>query len=197
MVAVDKRKELGWWLRDIRKRRGYSLTGAARRLGYATKGTLTNIECGIASIPIEQIHPIARLYEIDLTEFLKKLEECQPDLYRKFSILEKNFRDDFMALLTRAPMNRSSLISGRGPDGEQVARHHVPYPTSEVDRLYIIRSYGPEEDGASLFPVIPPDYYQMQQTAFEFPPPKSQELSAKIIPFPIAHSIPSDIRRSA
>lgn len=168
MIEINKRKELGQWLRNIRKRRGFSLTGAARRLGYATKGTLTNIECGIASIPIEQIHPLARLYEIDLTEFLRKLAECEPDLYRKFALLEKNFRDDFMSMMTRVPMNRSSLVGARGPDGERIARHHAPFPSDfSLPSIY----YQNLQDDPSFMPLIPPEYYQMEQMTLDLREP--------------------------
>jgi transcriptional regulator with XRE-family HTH domain len=165
MIDVEKRKEFGEWLRSVRKRKDLSLNGAARRLGYATKGTLIGIECGQASIPVEKVHPIAELYGIDLQVLLDKLKECEPDLYEKFVSLERNFFQDFtrrLETLRTSTGGRSSSIV-RGPDGEQVLRHHLPYPALPdlVDSLYIIGSTGQET-------LIPPEYYQMTQLPLDF-----------------------------
>jgi len=74
----------------MRIREGLTLQGTAEQLGYKTIGTLANVERGITPLPIEKIHPIAQLYKIEVEEILEQLKECEPELYRKYILLEKD-----------------------------------------------------------------------------------------------------------
>jgi len=90
---MANRKSFGLYIRSIRMREDLTLQGAAEQLGYKTIGTLANVERGITPLPVEKIHPIARLYQVDVEDVLEKVKECEPELYRKYMALEKDLFD--------------------------------------------------------------------------------------------------------
>jgi transcriptional regulator with XRE-family HTH domain len=77
----------------MRTKEGLTLQEASERLEYKTIGTLANVERGITPLPVEKIHPIAKLYKVDVEEILDKIKECEPELYRKYMTLEKDLFD--------------------------------------------------------------------------------------------------------
>jgi len=87
---MANRKSFGEYIRSIRIEQGLTLQGSAEQLGYKTIGTLANVERGITPLPVEKIHPIARLYKVEVEEILEQLKECEPELYRKYILLEKD-----------------------------------------------------------------------------------------------------------
>ena len=90
---MGDRKEFGRYMRSIRHEIGFSLQKASEKLGYKTLGTLQYVERGLGPLPVEKIHPIAKLYKIDVEEILEKVKECEPELYRKYMALEKDLFD--------------------------------------------------------------------------------------------------------
>ena len=87
---MANRKSFGEYIRSIRIGEGLTLQRAAEQLGYKTIGTLANVERGITPLPVEKIHPIARVYKVEVEEILEQLKECEPELYRKYILLEKD-----------------------------------------------------------------------------------------------------------
>jgi len=90
---MDKRKKFGRYIRSLREARGMSKRQVAIKLGYKGTGTTHLVEQGFTPLPVEKIHPIARLYKVDVEEILEKLKEYEPDLYAKYMTLEKDFSD--------------------------------------------------------------------------------------------------------
>jgi len=90
---MDKRKEFGNYLRSLRKARGLSERQVAIKLGYKGTGTTHQVEQGISPLPVEKIHPIAKLYRVDAEEIIEKLKIYEPELYAKYMILEKDFSE--------------------------------------------------------------------------------------------------------
>lgn len=205
MIARDKRKEFGLWLRDIRKRRGFSLVGAARRMGFGTKGTLVSVECGLATIPLEKLHPLADVYEVDLQELLEKLRECEPDLHARFISLQNNFFQDFAKKISMMSAGgRSSLVPSRGPDGEQIARHHsdgaasgsvyyVNYDSDSNQQIFqdILQTFQKYIESFTTEKPVP----SQVQLSFELRPPAKKH--DNVIPFapPAERSVSDEARR--
>lgn len=131
MVDIGKRKAFGLWLRSMRKDKRLSLREASLALGYSSNGTWVNVECGITALPVEKIDAVATVLDIDLNVMLDKLQECEPDLYQKYTTLEGIFFRKFTSSIMRA---------GSGLRG-QMARHHRPFRGSrEVDISKITRT---------------------------------------------------------
>jgi transcriptional regulator with XRE-family HTH domain len=90
---MDKRKEFGKYIQVLRQDRGLTKRQAAMKLGYKGLGTLHSVEQGVAPIPIDKIHPIAKLYKVDAEEILDKLKIYEPELYAKYITPEKDFAE--------------------------------------------------------------------------------------------------------
>jgi len=123
-MDIQKRKEFGEWIKNIRNEKKMTLREASERLGYKTRGTMAGVESGQMPLPIERIFEIARLYEINIKELLEKLKECEPELYEKYQILEEGFERTLFQKI------RSY---GRGSRSE-VALHHKPYAIEDIGR---------------------------------------------------------------
>jgi len=123
-MDTKKRREFGEWIKSIRNKKKMSLREASERLGYKTRGTMAGVEAGQMPLPIERIFELAGLYEMDITELLEKLKECEPELYEKYQILEDGFEKTLFQKI------RSY---GRG-SREDVAYHHMPYHNKEKGR---------------------------------------------------------------
>lgn len=93
---MDRRKEFGSYIRSLREERGITKRQAAIKLGYRGLGTLAQVERGLTPLPIEKIHPLAKLYKVDVEEILDKLKACEPELYRKYMAIEKDLTDYIM-----------------------------------------------------------------------------------------------------
>lgn len=57
-------KQVGSVLRAARIKAGMTQAGAAQALGYGSSQFISNIERGVASLPIDRANEIARLYKI-------------------------------------------------------------------------------------------------------------------------------------
>ena len=90
---MDKRKQFGRYIRSLREARGMSKRQVAIKLGYKGTGTTHLVEQGFTPLPVEKIHPIARLYEVDVEDILEMLKKYEPGLYDKYMTLEKDFAD--------------------------------------------------------------------------------------------------------
>lgn len=123
-MDIQKRRDFGEWIKNIRNKKKMTLREASERLGYKTRGTMAGVESGQMPLPIERIFEIAKLYEIDIKDLLEKLKECEPELYEKYQILEEGFeRTLFQKIRTYG--------SGRISEG---ALHHTPYPIEDIGR---------------------------------------------------------------
>lgn len=91
----EGRKEFGHWLRSMRKETGLSLMEVSKDLGYESRGTISSVESGFTSLPIEQIHPISEVYEIDANRVLDKLFEHEHDLWTKYMKLAGDIINDY------------------------------------------------------------------------------------------------------
>lgn len=90
---MANRKSFGEYIKSVRQEQGLTLQEASETLGYKSVGTLVNVERGLGPLPVEKIHPLARLYKIEVEEILEQLKECEPELYRKYILLEKDLLD--------------------------------------------------------------------------------------------------------
>lgn len=69
--ATYLKKELGVFLRTMRKRNKQTLPEIATRLGFDSVNFLSRIERGDATIPIDRIADIAATYQIDPVTFAR------------------------------------------------------------------------------------------------------------------------------
>lgn len=90
---MDNRKKFGRYIRSLREKRGFTKRQAAIKMGYKGLGTIHSVEAGVSPLPIDRIHPIAKLYQADVEEILEMLKRYEPDLYDKYMILERDFAD--------------------------------------------------------------------------------------------------------
>uniref|UniRef100_A0A6H1Z7A4 Putative DNA binding, helix-turn-helix domain containing protein n=1 Tax=viral metagenome TaxID=1070528 RepID=A0A6H1Z7A4_9ZZZZ len=121
---LKQRKQFGNWIKIIRQDSGFSLWGLSKKLGYESRGTLANIEQGIGPLPVEQIHPIAKALNIEVSELLEKIKECEPELYEKYTTLERDITRHFSSRIMQRP---------------ELALHHKPFPqkgTSSDNDIY-------------------------------------------------------------
>ncbi|HUU41410.1 MAG TPA: helix-turn-helix transcriptional regulator [Desulfatiglandales bacterium] len=123
-MDVKKRREFGEWIKSMRKEKTMSLREVSEKLGYKTRGTMAGVESGQMPLPIERIFEIAKIYEMDIKEILKKLKECEPELYEKYKILEEGFERTLFQKIR-------SYGSGRRAD---IAAHHKPYTIEKEGR---------------------------------------------------------------
>jgi len=123
-MDIQKRKEFGEWIKNIRNEKKMTLREASERLGYKTRGTMAGVESGQMPLPIERIFEIAKLYEMDIKDLLEKLKECEPELYEKYQVLEEGFeRTLFQKIRSYGSGKRS-----------EVALNHKPYPIEDIGR---------------------------------------------------------------
>lgn len=111
---MTKREEFGSWIRTIRKQKGISLKEVSTSLGYKSRGTIICVETGYTSLPVEKIHPLAKLYGLDPSEILDKIRECEPDLYAKYRTLTRDILHHY--ILTK--------------HGIDIRLHHKPFPNA-------------------------------------------------------------------
>lgn len=142
-LRLERRKEIGKFLKDSRNKAGLTLMEASVELGYQSTGTLHNVEMGLTPLPIEKIHPISEDYDLDLRELLGKIAECEPNLYNKYVVL----RDDIVYSFVQDAMYYSKhdgqiemigqdeeisaiAITSMGKRGNraEIAEHHAPFP---------------------------------------------------------------------
>ena len=90
---MEKRKKFGEYIRSIRLERGLSQQKVSEKLGYKTLGVLHGVERGLSPLPIDKIHPLAKLYNMDVEEMLEQLKECEPELYNKYMTLERDLSE--------------------------------------------------------------------------------------------------------
>ena len=76
---------LGQYLSKARKGASLSQREVADKMGYSSPQFISNIERGLASVPIEQLGKIVELYSISPNNFLKF-----------YLNLEKNYVSEFM-----------------------------------------------------------------------------------------------------
>jgi len=122
----DKRLEFGRYIREARQKRGLSKFKASKALGYKTDGVINQVEQGKCPIPIDKIHPYARVLNIDPQELLDKIQECEPELFVKYLRLEKDIIEHFSARV----MGRSNRVSAMG------GQHHFSFPDPETLSLH-------------------------------------------------------------
>ena len=87
------RKKFGSYIRSLRKEKGITKRQLAENLGYKGMGTIHLVEQGTTPLPIDKIHPLARVLTVDVEEILEQLKDCEPELYRKYTLLEKDLLD--------------------------------------------------------------------------------------------------------
>jgi len=90
---MDNRKKFGRYIRSLREKRGLTKRQAAIKMGYKGLGTIHSVEAGVSPLPIDRIHPTAKLYKVDVEEILEQLKKYEPDLYNKYMTLERDFAD--------------------------------------------------------------------------------------------------------
>lgn len=120
------RMEFARYIKAARENAGHSKFGAAKALGYQSDGTINAMEQGRMPLPVEQIHPIARLYVIPIDELLDKLKECEPAVYKKYLKLREDIVTHFAK---QVAVQRSNNVD---PDH---ARHHLPFGNDLFDEL--------------------------------------------------------------
>lgn len=131
-MPTDKRGDFGLWIKAKRTEKGLTLQSVSDALGYKAIGPINNLERGIATVPVERIHPLARALGIPVEEILDKIRECEPDLFEKYQTLRKDIA--------------RHLILGNRPGLEhELSLHHLPFPGNglESDNLsYVARGAG-------------------------------------------------------
>ncbi len=115
----EKRKEFGRWIQTIREEAGLTKMGAATALGYKSFGTIHTVEQGVTPLPVERIHPICRLYKLDVDKMVGMIEKCEPELFTKYKKLQNDFFQHFATKLANATKQ------GKGVD---FALHHNNFP---------------------------------------------------------------------
>ena len=78
------RKEFAKYMREARQKAGLSKLRASIEIGYDSDGTINAVEQGRTSIPPYKIFTIARVYNLDIVDFLEKIKNCDPKLYKKY-----------------------------------------------------------------------------------------------------------------
>ncbi len=126
---MEKRKEFGRYIQEMRESKGISKRRAAAALGYKGLGTIHSVEQGINPLPVEKIYPLARIYEVDVGGIIEKLKECEPELYEKFVSLEKDFFDEFTRRVRRYGATRKEGV------GVEAAYYRRPYGEVEHKRV--------------------------------------------------------------
>jgi transcriptional regulator with XRE-family HTH domain len=125
-AGPEKRIEMGRYIKSAREATGLTKLKASTMLGYRSDGTINAVEQGRTPIPVEKIHAIAALYQLDLNALLDKIQQCEPELYVKYLELEKNFYRGFTSSIMRA---------GTGLRAD-FARHHRRFSGGGVDGLH-------------------------------------------------------------
>lgn len=123
---MTKREEFGRYLKSIRTSRRMSQLEVSRKLGYKSLGTLHNVEAGLTPLPIDKIHPLAKIYGLNLEDLLGRLRECEPELYARYEALARDIISEFTTRL---------MSFGRG-DAAQVRYHHHPFAGGGVEGLH-------------------------------------------------------------
>ena len=80
MSKLERRKQLGKWLKEMRERAGFTQSDLAKALGYDNAQIISNIERGVSAIPQKRIRDFAR--------HLK----CEP-MELDFRVLSSSVRD--------------------------------------------------------------------------------------------------------
>lgn len=145
---LDNRREFGRYIQRIREERGISKRRAAAALGYKGLGTIHSVERGINPLPVEKVYPLARLYEVEVGVIVEKLRECEPELYKKFMSLERDFFGEFV--------RRVRSLGKKGKDGDgggAIGGGESGSGEGDVkkDGVYIIRHWRREIPPAGLF----------------------------------------------
>ena len=123
---MNGREEFARYVKSARESVGLSKFAAGKALGYQSDGTINAIEQGRMPLPVEQIHPMAKLYGLDIDEFLGKLGQCEPKLYRKYGQLYRDLVGDYT---NRVIAQRSSSAhAGR-------AAHHRAFKNELFEQL--------------------------------------------------------------
>ena len=60
MSKLERRKELGKWIKEMREKAGKTQSDLARSLGYDNAQIISNIERGVSAIPQKRISEFAR-----------------------------------------------------------------------------------------------------------------------------------------
>jgi transcriptional regulator with XRE-family HTH domain len=71
--AVERRQELGKWLRGLRKSKNWTQVDAAKHLDYKWFTFITQVEGGHARIPTEAWETWAKAYDVEISEFVTRV----------------------------------------------------------------------------------------------------------------------------
>ncbi len=126
------RVEFARYMRSAREKAGLSKFAAGKALGYISDGTINGVEQGRTGLPVEQIHPVSRLYGIPIDELLEKIKECEPNLYKKYLRLQEDIITHFAKQV--AVQRSNSIDHGH-------ARHHYPFHNGLFEQLTYSISY--------------------------------------------------------
>lgn len=128
------REEFGRYMRSAREKTGLSKFSAGKALGYQSDGTINALEQGRMPLPVDLIHPIARLYDLKIGELLQIIQESEPRLFRRYQKLYRDIVGDFT----------TSVVAQRSSASEaSKARHHVAFANelfNELTGIYLIRT---------------------------------------------------------
>lgn len=127
---MNGREEFARYIKTAREQTGLSKFSAGKALGYQSDGIINAIEQGRTPLPIEHIHRIAKLYNLDVEDLLSKIAECEPRLYHRYEILQ----EDIIAHFAKRVVGQRTSIS----DADQ-ARHYsklTTYILSEARRRF-------------------------------------------------------------
>jgi len=111
---MNKRQEFGYWIKSVRNGKGFTLRRVSESLGYKSRGTIVGVETGYTCLPMDKIHPLARIYDLPLEDLLEKIQECEPELYRKYTTLSRQIIGDFTRKV--AGLHNSRYKTGEDPD---------------------------------------------------------------------------------
>jgi len=129
---VNGREEFARYIKAARENMGLSKFSAGKGLGYQSDGTINAIEQGRMPLPVEQIHRIAKLYNLDVEELLSKIAECEPRLYHRYEILQ----EDIIAHFAKRVVGQRTSIS----EADQ-AKHHLNLTNELLSKLTYSISY--------------------------------------------------------
>lgn len=138
----ESRFKFGRYMKELRLRKGLSKKRASIALGYKSDGMINTIEQGFGPIPIEKIHPISRLYDIDPDEIIEKLRDCEPELHEKYMQLQRDISRHLVDRIGKIESHEKAEIARRwkGPMSDNLT--YVNHSSVWNWNLYIMSTWG-------------------------------------------------------
>jgi len=82
-MGVDEQQRLGQYLKDCRVDAGYTQSDVSAELGLKSAQSISNIERGVAPVPLHVLRKMIKLYKIPERQFMWLLVQLQTEDIRK------------------------------------------------------------------------------------------------------------------